>query len=137
MSIFMTNAISSRSKHSICILGAGPSGLFAALELKTKWYPVVVLERTGRKGGKCRTYKGPDGLPYEQGAIIVGNYSRVRRIITLAKFTCGNFTFGKYAYDYEIGEAVPVNLTAMQHERPEFWKAVHIYLDSVSDFLGQ
>lgn len=58
------------SKPVIGIIGAGNTGLVAALELQKKGYhEVVLLEKEDRVGGKVMTYFH-DGLPYELGAVI-------------------------------------------------------------------
>lgn len=55
---------------AIGIIGAGPSGLIAAAELKKKGYNnVVVLERSNDVGGKVWTHFH-DNKPYEMGAVV-------------------------------------------------------------------
>ena len=56
----------------VCIVGAGPAGLTAAMYLEKKGYKnITIYEKSERVGGKCYSpeYKGKrngsdDGLPY-------------------------------------------------------------------------
>lgn len=74
-------SLSSFSKESIGIIGAGPSGLVAASELLAKGYDqVTILEKEDHIGGKVKTVMY-QGLPYEMGAVITApDYSLVLEI---------------------------------------------------------
>jgi monoamine oxidase len=63
-------------KTEVLVLGAGLSGLHAALLLEEQGARVTVLEGSDRVGGRCRTLV-LDGEPYDLGASEVGsNYGR-------------------------------------------------------------
>lgn len=71
---------------TVVIVGAGPSGLFAARQLKMlateqkKEISIIVLEREDVVGGKCRTYSDPENheLKTEWGAALLApNYGVV------------------------------------------------------------
>ncbi len=58
----------------VCVIGAGVSGVAAAVRLQRKGYEVTVLERRDRVGGKCYTRTLElDGarLPFDLGATVV------------------------------------------------------------------
>lgn len=57
----------------IAILGAGIAGLTAAVELKRKGLPVVVLEAGKQIGGMASSFKDADGFSYDFGAHFVSN----------------------------------------------------------------
>lgn len=67
-------------KNKVVIIGAGPSGLFAARALQKKGIEPVLLEKEARVGGKCYTYSDaslPD-LKTEWGAAMLApNYGVV------------------------------------------------------------
>lgn len=69
----------------ICIIGAGPAGMTAALTLQGLGYRrVTVLEKQARVGGKCRT-EVVDGEALDTGAIyILPNYPLVNRLVEKA-----------------------------------------------------
>lgn len=55
----------------ICILGAGPSGLFIAEKLVEKGFQnITVIEKRRVPGGKANTWTDPNGLKYNMGPIV-------------------------------------------------------------------
>jgi len=58
------------NRPKVLIIGAGLSGMSAALELRTAGYDVTILEATARPGGRVHTLREPfsDGLCAEAGA---------------------------------------------------------------------
>ena len=72
----------------ICIIGAGPAGLSAAMYLQQKGYQnYTILERSDHVGGKCHspTYHGKR---YEMGAIMgVPTYYAVQDVEEFCGFT--------------------------------------------------
>lgn len=67
-------------KTDVVIIGAGLAGLGAALNLSDMGLKVIVLEASGRVGGRCYTADHAEGRP-EFGASQIGaSYARVRDI---------------------------------------------------------
>lgn len=69
-----------RKIQHVIVIGAGPSGLFAARSLAKKGIAVTVLEKTAEVGGKCSTYSDKDypQIKTERGAVLVApNYGVV------------------------------------------------------------
>ncbi len=66
----MPGSLVRRARSKVLILGAGPAGLAAALELKRAGHEVTVLEATLRAGGRVHTVRNrfSDGLIAEAGA---------------------------------------------------------------------
>jgi len=58
------------NRPKVLIVGAGLSGMVAALELRSAGYDVTILEATARPGGRVHTLREPfsDGLHAEAGA---------------------------------------------------------------------
>jgi monoamine oxidase len=61
----------------VIVVGAGLSGLMAALELERAGCSVLVLEGRDRVGGKVLTFSGTQGAPEAGGNIIYGDYRRL------------------------------------------------------------
>jgi len=58
--------------HDVCVLGAGASGMSAAVFLKDKNYDVLVLEKEARIGGHCDTDYFTPPAPGKPGYIDLG-----------------------------------------------------------------
>lgn len=46
--------VASQLNDPVCIIGAGPAGIKAAVELELKGYRTVVFEKQNAVGGKCQ-----------------------------------------------------------------------------------
>jgi squalene-associated FAD-dependent desaturase len=65
----------------IVVIGGGLAGLSAAVSLADAGRRVVVLERLGRCGGRCRSVRGPGGTPVDWGQhLMLGAYRATRRL---------------------------------------------------------
>ena len=62
----------------VIVIGAGLSGLEAALQLEQAGFRVLVLEGRDRVGGKVMTFSDVQGLPEAGGNIIYAGYERIR-----------------------------------------------------------
>lgn len=76
--------------HTI-VIGAGISGITAALEIARAGHPVLVLEAADYIGGRIKTtsIKGQNGddLYFEEGASQINGYSAHNPITTLVEKT--------------------------------------------------
>jgi monoamine oxidase len=61
----------------VIVIGAGLSGLMAAIELERAGHKVLVLEGRDRVGGKVMTFSDTQGVPEAGGNIIYGDYQRL------------------------------------------------------------
>ncbi|RSN39693.1 hypothetical protein DMC64_37115 [Amycolatopsis sp. WAC 04197] len=65
------------AKRTVCVIGAGPSGLTAARELERAGHRTIVLESADHVGGKAASVEF-DGHPHDLGAhICTGRYRRL------------------------------------------------------------
>ncbi|MEE1937975.1 FAD-dependent oxidoreductase [Streptomyces sp. TRM 70361] len=64
-----TGAVSGGPRRSVCVIGAGASGLTAAHELERRGHRVVVLDSAPEVAGKAASLE-IDGRPYDLGAHI-------------------------------------------------------------------
>ncbi|MDX1478482.1 MAG: FAD-dependent oxidoreductase [Saprospiraceae bacterium] len=101
------------ASEKIIIIGAGPSGLVAALELQSAGYDVTILEGRMRPGGRVYTLRNQfsDDLQAEAGAVIYSSsYEIANRYID---------QFGLNRVDYHVPAL-----------KPHFYlKGRHIVLD--------
>lgn len=69
-------AWSAAESADVVVIGAGLSGLAAALQLQQSGLRVLVLEGSGRVGGKVLSFSGVSGVPEAGANIIYGDYRR-------------------------------------------------------------
>jgi monoamine oxidase len=116
------------SKQKVVIIGAGISGMAAALELIVQGYSVEILEAQHRPGGRVQTIRDPfsDGLYAEAGATYIpGNHDLtnaylkrfnigLHAIAEEGLFTLWNFKGKRIRLG--SNEDWPVELTAKERE---------------------
>lgn len=66
-------AIALRAPPPVAILGAGVAGLTAAVELKRRGIPAVVLEASGKIAGLAQSYRDDEGFSHDFGAHFITN----------------------------------------------------------------
>lgn len=79
-------AYSLHRKQSVGIIGAGLSGIAAAIRLQEKGYRVQLFEREAQVGGKCLTHDllhGDQVYPIDMGATVVA--LSFQKVLSLAK----------------------------------------------------
>ena len=72
------NAVRATTQSDVIVIGAGLSGLYAALLLADEGLAVTVLEAQGRLGGRLESYYDLPGQPEAGGDSILGGYARVQ-----------------------------------------------------------
>jgi len=72
-------AVAARSEpdYDLIVVGAGLSGLYAAMIAEDEGLRVAVLEGRGRVGGRVKTLMQVPGRPEAGGEVIGGNYARL------------------------------------------------------------
>ena len=65
------------AQHDVIVIGAGLSGLHAAMLLEEEGYDVLTLEGRDRLGGRVYTLMDVPGRPEAAGELIGGNYARM------------------------------------------------------------
>ena len=65
------------AETEVIVIGAGLSGLYAAMQLERAGHDVVVLEARDRVGGRLLTLDDMPGSPEAGGSIIASSYARV------------------------------------------------------------
>jgi NADPH-dependent 2,4-dienoyl-CoA reductase/sulfur reductase-like enzyme len=55
----------------VCIIGGGATGTYSAVQLIDAGKSVAVVERSGRLGGHCETYRDPDTGEFEDYGVVV------------------------------------------------------------------
>lgn len=94
------------SGAEVCILGAGASGLGAALRLREKGYSLHLFERESLPGGQALNFKAPDGTSINMGPVVGvrgtahTGYAEMFKLIAVTNPATPIKTF---AYDYETG----------------------------------
>jgi len=69
--------IHARERYDAIVIGAGLSGLHAAMLLEEQGLSVLTLEGKNRLGGRVYTLMGVPGQPEAAGELIGGNYARM------------------------------------------------------------
>lgn len=80
-SLYASNEVKIDRNSKIAVIGAGPSGLVAALELQENGYKnITVFEKEDSVGGKVKTLE-VDGFKIELGAILTtANYKTINKL---------------------------------------------------------
>ena len=70
-----------KKKFDTIVVGAGLSGLYAAMLLQDAGHDVLVLEGRNRLGGRVYTLEGVPGKPEAGGEYMGANYARMRNTV--------------------------------------------------------
>jgi hypothetical protein len=97
-------------ERDVCIIGGGAAGTYAALGLRDRGRSVVVVERSGRLGGHCETYRDPaTGAPIDIGVIVFPDNALVRGLFARFGVSLVSGSLGGAAaeyVDFRTGSAV-------------------------------
>lgn len=96
------------SDKRVIIVGAGMSGLVAALELERAGYRPVLIDAADRVGGRLQT-DWKDGMPLDHGfQVLLTGYEAVQRYLDLEALQLRYFEPGAYIFSqqkrYTIGD---------------------------------
>jgi hypothetical protein len=120
---------------NVAVIGAGISGLIAALELHKLGYKVEVFERNDVVGGKICTEKVGDRV-FDLGAIIIPPsadfYGRVKTFAKLFQLPLANYKFSSFPVDQRT-------LSSTGYESPSLKKLFRQFHEMVSyhDILNE
>ncbi|CAG7562544.1 unnamed protein product [Fusarium equiseti] len=114
-----------KSKSTVCIVGAGVSGLTAAKALEDKGYKTVIFEKKDTVGGKCQSHY-EDGQYFPLGAVLftrTPSYGQTYAIVKSSGVAFDEFdpAFG-FEYNPKTGAAAlmqppsPATAQALQEE---------------------
>lgn len=87
------------NEQKIYIIGAGLSGLVAALELEKAGYSPIILESTDRVGGRMKTDE-VDGFLLDHGfQVLLTAYPEVKKYLNIPALNLKNFDPGAIIFD--------------------------------------
>jgi protoporphyrinogen/coproporphyrinogen III oxidase len=119
---------------SIAIIGAGPSGLTAALRLKELGYTnVTVFEKENRVGGKVNTLNS-NGLSAELGAVFASpDYTTVLELASARGIPVAEYTVPRFTYDGGV-KRTPQQFLASRYTQTQIENAVAAYRLVLRDY---
>lgn len=86
-------------KQNIVIIGAGVSGLVAAIELESKGYAPIIFEANDRVGGRVQSEIVGDYILDEGFQVLLSAYPMVKKYLDLDKLSSTAFEPGSYIYE--------------------------------------
>ena len=102
-------SVRAQNRHDVIVIGAGLSGLHAAMLLEEQGLDVLTLEGRNRLGGRVYTLMGVPGQPEAAGELIGGNYARMldtARRLDLQLFEPDDWAGGNARYFHINGQTV-------------------------------
>jgi protoporphyrinogen/coproporphyrinogen III oxidase len=124
-----------RQNPRIAIIGAGPSGLTAALTLKDSGYTnVTVFEKENRVGGKVHTLNS-NGLAAELGAVFASpDYREVLRLAQRFSIPYAEYTVPRYVLNEQGVKQTSMEFLTTRYSLAEIQAAVIAYQRVLTDY---
>jgi protoporphyrinogen oxidase len=86
------------SDKKIVIIGAGISGLIAAIELEKQGYSPIIIEQTNAVGGRVKSDKWNDAFLDYGFQVLLTAYPAVKKYVDIKALQCTNFLPGAIVY---------------------------------------
>ena len=116
-----------RRDADVIVIGAGLSGLHAALMLEAAGLSVIVVEASDRIGGRMVTLDDLPGAPEAGGQQVGQTYARVRARAAEAGLTFAPFPPSGYGQVLALGDVLIAAEDWATHPRnglPEAWRSI-------------
>jgi monoamine oxidase len=98
------NIITNDRVFDVIVVGAGFAGLAAAVDLRRQGYDVLLIEASGRLGGRTWTVPGDDGRPLERGGqLFNGDMTKLLSRIRQAGLSVSSVAMGGAIGGYANG----------------------------------
>jgi len=121
-------------KHNIVIVGAGMSGLTAALQLEKQGYAPTIIEADVREGGKVQS-DTIDGYILDRGfQVLLTAYPLVKKYLNLEKLDVETFKLGSYIFKNKNKQCIGDPLRDRTFLYSTLFSSVGTFLDKLKIF---